>query len=577
MMQRLGNLVKIGFKNFKCFNENINWLEVTSITVLVGKNNSGKSSVVEVIQQLCSPKFNEIKREKYHRKGMNEQIPQIFVRKKFDEKILSKGFRPGTFGGGIPGNEDHWYFGERNYLHLEYTYLLKEDPEIIEIHYQENSKTNQRLDLTIEKNYLDLMRGGLKSPFANNSFLSLSAEREIVPEINDQNLYIKSNGRGLTNAIQAFLNYENYPSYIVEENVLTGLNQIFAPDHKFSRIFSQINQSSGFWEIYLEEDNRKISLSNCGAGIKTVILALGLIHLMPIIQNKKLEDYIICLEELENNLHPSLLRKLLTYLEKVQLKTPFKLFITTHSNVSIDFFINKENSQIVHVQNKEGSVQLKAIKNFHDNKNILKDLDVKASDLLQANGIIWVEGPSDRIYLNKWIELWSEGGLIEGVHYQCLFYGGRLLSNLSSDLIPEKKFIDMLKINSNLIVIIDSDKKLNTDSINATKSRVCEEVTSAGGLAWVTAGREIENYNSLSNLNECLQLAIQGNVNSFESVFDLIDATSSGKGKKLSKEKPNLALLLVNQTTKEDWLPILDLNHNMEIVVSKIKEWNSLE
>lgn len=30
----------------------------------------------------------------------------------------------------------------------------------------------------------------------------------------------------------------------------------------------------------------------------------------------------------------------------------------------------------------------------------LDDLGVKASDLLQANGIIWVEGPSDRAYIH---------------------------------------------------------------------------------------------------------------------------------------------------------------------------------
>ena len=33
---------------------------------------------------------------------------------------------------------------------------------------------------------------------------------------------------------------------------------------------------------------------------------------------------------------------------------------------------------------------------------MLNDLDVRASDLLQSNGIIWVEGPSDRIYIKRW-------------------------------------------------------------------------------------------------------------------------------------------------------------------------------
>ena len=33
--------------------------------------------------------------------------------------------------------------------------------------------------------------------------------------------------------------------------------------------------------------------------------------------------------------------------------------------------------------------------------------------------LIWVEGPSDRIYINRWIELFSEGKLEEGRDHQC--------------------------------------------------------------------------------------------------------------------------------------------------------------
>ena len=36
-----------------------------------------------------------------------------------------------------------------------------------------------------------------------------------------------------------------------------------------------------------------------------------------------------------------------------------------------------------------------------DNYDVLDDLGAKASDIFQSNGIIWVEGPSDRIYIKK--------------------------------------------------------------------------------------------------------------------------------------------------------------------------------
>ena len=37
-------------------------------------------------------------------------------------------------------------------------------------------------------------------------------------------------------------------------------------------------------------------------------------------------------------------------------------------------------------------------------------------------------------------------------------------------------------------------KKISDRSINSTKKRIAEEVTSIGGYVWITEGREIENY-----------------------------------------------------------------------------------
>ncbi|MFM9597423.1 hypothetical protein ACKI1O_49810, partial [Streptomyces scabiei] len=84
--------------------------------------------------------------------------------------------------------------------------------------------------------------------------------------------------------------------------------------------------------------------------------------------------------------------------------------------------------------------------------------------------------PSDRIYLNRWIELWSEGSLREGTHYQIIFYGGRLLSHLSAQS-PEDvaSCISILNTNRNAIILIDSDKRSKSTPINETKKRIQNE------------------------------------------------------------------------------------------------------
>ena len=57
-----------------------------------------------------------------------------------------------------------------------------------------------------------------------------------------------------------------------------------------------------------------------------------------------------------------------------------------------------------HVKKEDELIKLNALDNILGKKGCLDDIGIKASDILQSNGIIWVEGPSDRIYINKWID-----------------------------------------------------------------------------------------------------------------------------------------------------------------------------
>ena len=113
-------------------------------------------------------------------------------------------------------------------------------------------------------------------------------------------------------------------------------------------------------------------------------------------------------------------------------------------------------------------------------KYILDDLGVLASDLFQSNGIIWVEGPSDRIYIKKWLEL-VDPELKENKDYTFLYYGGRLLAHytsLPSNDEDTKKYISILLTNKNSAIVMDSDKKTNWAKLNATKLRVIDEFKS---------------------------------------------------------------------------------------------------
>jgi hypothetical protein len=120
---------------------------------------------------------------------------------------------------------------------------------------------------------------------------------------------------------------------------------------------------------------------------------------------------------------------------------------------------------------------------------------------------VWVEGPSDRIYVNAWLKA-RDPDLIEGLHYAVMFYGGRLLSHLSYDG-PENEaiihdFVRVARLNRSACIIIDSDRQSADDDLNTTKKRIIAEFENNECFSWVTEGRTIENYIPEEILNDAV-------------------------------------------------------------------------
>lgn len=252
--------------------------------------------------------------------------------------------------------------------------------------------------------------------------------------------------------------------------------------------------------------------------------------------------------------------------------------MTTHSNVAIDLFSRDSNAQVVHVTHDGEKASANTIKTYIENKGVLDDLDVRASDLLQSNGIIWVEGPSDRLYINRWISLWSDGKLQEGAHYQCVFYGGRLLAHLTSEVpdIQSNDWVNILTVNRNAIIIMDSDKRSEDAQINDTKKRICSEIENIGGLAWITKGREIENYIPPESVSAHYEKTGISQIERFENFAEYLNKIKTGEEKRFSKSKAMYAEKLSKHFTKENIRGVLDLSDRLEDVCKRIKGWNCL-
>ena len=222
-------------------------------------------------------------------------------------------------------------------------------------------------------------------------------------------------------------------------------------------------------------------------------------QVLPYVEGKEIDQYVFAFEELENNLHPALLRRLFAYLYNFVETSGCRLFLTTHSSAALDFFGPMEDAQIMHVRHDGKSAHVKTVSRYFDSVAVMNELGARPSDILQANGIIWLEGPSDRIFVNRLIELFSNGSLREGRDYQCAYYAGSILKNIKfKEPETQNQLANFLRINSNIAVLCDGDRVAATGKGSKLKGRVLairKQVSQIeGAFLWISEAKEIENY-----------------------------------------------------------------------------------
>lgn len=554
----------IKIKNYKCFgNTSQGFNEIKPINIIIGKNNSGKSSLLDLIQYITTDNFI-IPRNKFRSaKASKIEVEQVLL-----EKELNKVFRDHNRDNFL-GN--HRTYGKR-YYGEKIKYEIGKNNRFIEV-----SNSDDKIKYA-RKYWQDLVQQ-LEIPLNRRKFKKISSERDIVPEQDDiESLTVEPNGAFATNLIQNFLHLASLDADLVRKQLLNDLNGIFKPDAHFNAIHCQ-KIDADKWEIFLEEISKgNIQLSESGSGLKTIILCLIQIILTPVVDKKKLKEYVFVFEELENNLHPALIRSLLLFIRNTAVEKGSIFFITTHSNVVIDLFSKDEAAQILHVVHEENESTVNPVSTYYDNIRILDDLDVRASDLLQSNMVIWVEGPSDRIYLNKWISLYSNNTLYEGAHYQIVFYGGRLLSHLTFNQPDEKELSNLIKlltVNRNAFILIDSDKRNQQTQLNDTKKRIISEMEESSGDVWVTKGKEIENYIPVNVINKALNKNFEGSVNKYGNFEAYLNKRESGLGKKYIKNKVKYSHVFADHFTRSDFVKVLDLSGKVASLVQLISKVNN--
>ena len=559
---------KIIFENYKCFKDETIIQNIKPINIVIGKNNIGKSSLLDIIEIINNPE-----------QLWNNRETKIYIEKNLSDQEIKKVFRSDTYGGGISAR-NHYEFGQK-FIDENFRFQLVSENISYDNKKRFSTKNVSNL-IEINPKFLEQYNRywndlATRIDYNIKTVKRIYAERNVNPEKETSSMQITGYGNGITSVINNYLNKAKYNENKIRKELLEKLNEIMGKDANFTEITTQqveYDKDDIRWEIFLREENKgRIALSKSGSGLKTILMVLVYTILLPDIENKDLSEYIFLFEELENNLHPSLERRLLKYIEEIS-RDEATIFLTTHSNTVLDSFQNNDNVQMYHVKKESDTIKVMTLDNILGKKGCLDDLGIKASDILQSNGIIWVEGPSDRVYINKWIELWSNGKYKEGMNYQCVFYGGRLLSNTTFEEDNIDNLINLMNVNKNSIILIDSDKTYKAKPINDTKKRIYEEYERNNQLCWITKGKEIENYVPKQIINMFYEKEVNEEFEQYQTIDTFLNKYKVGEGEKFKRSKIKYAQQYVEKMTIDNMKNVLDIDNNMKKVIKEIEKWN---
>ncbi len=232
---------------------------------------------------------------------------------------------------------------------------------------------------------------------SNDLFTAISPN--LLQRLKSRFIYIPST----RNATATFSGYQRRPSVITNDILgrLTSLWQDIAKDEEMIILQDSVHSVSGTIEE-IKPYGSELTLKEQGTRRLLPLALSGSGHQELIALEYRLLTETKCffgIEEPDLHFHPELIREFLGFLKDICQDK--QIFITTHSTAFVDA---TELESVWVARKQKGETSFQTIRQSDDLKLLLYELGYKPSDLFFPNGIIFVEGTSDKMAYSIWSE-----------------------------------------------------------------------------------------------------------------------------------------------------------------------------
>ena len=231
--------------------------------------------------------------------------------------------------------------------------------------------------------------------YIQKSTYRFDAERQVAAHTPTQNnLTLESDASNLAQAMDTASRERTY-----QYNLLLDLVKYVYPDvheiviRKFSKWSNEDQEDVEYFEIYVgyldpseQREDLRVPLSGCGTGVGQVIALLYVVAVSE-------DSHVILMDEPHSFLHPEAVRRLLAIFQMPEF-AHHQYILTTHSPTAI---MSVQKKQILLVKRHDMVSTVKGV-NVDDNSQLeeaLEELGTRRSDIFGMDAVIWVEGKTD--------------------------------------------------------------------------------------------------------------------------------------------------------------------------------------